>query len=105
MSQQLVRQRKPSFLDYSLRLDGITDILQIVSNEPRYFTQVLNQSRIKFKKSFLKYLNYCKEKDLVESYQTTITASRGRGRGITKHGHVTFYHITDKGRKFLELVQ
>ena len=108
MVQQLIIKptRGSSFLDSSLRLDGITDILNIVSEEPRYFTQVMNESRIKFKKSFLKYLKYCVEQGFMTKSQVSKSGAHERYHVLMSKGRFfTFYQITDKGRTFLEMVK
>ncbi len=55
-------QRKKSFLGSSLRLDGIIDLVELVSNHSLYFSEMQKKSRIIYKKSFLNYLRYCVER-------------------------------------------
>jgi len=92
--------RHKSFLDSSLRLDGITAILQATSGELSYYSQIFIKSNIKFKKSFIKYLKFCKDRNLV-------TSTPGINSRVTRgeNHHVVFYTITEKGRNFLEMVQ
>jgi len=92
--------RHKSFLDSSLRLDGITAILNTVNKDLLFFTEVYHKSNIRFKKSFIKYLNYCKEKGFVIGTPgISQRASRGQNQ------RVVYYTITEKGKLFLELVQ
>lgn len=92
--------RRPSFLDKSLRLNGITAILDSVIEQPEYFSRVFILSNIKFKKSFLKYLNYCKTQGFVIG-----TPGISHGRSRAENQHVVYYSITQKGRDFLEMLQ
>jgi len=96
---QLRRHRRTSFLDTSLRLDGITVILNAVCEEPVTYSRLLMLSHIKFKKSFIKYLKYCKDQGFVLA---TPGINRTKGRG--ENHHVVYHIITAKGRNFLELV-
>jgi len=91
--------RHKSFLDSSLRLDGITAILNATNQELRYYSQIFIESNIKYKKSFIKYLKFCTTKGLVTSYP-------GRNQRVTRgeNQHVVYYVITEKGKQFLELV-
>ena len=92
--------RHKSFLDSSLRLDGITAILNTVDGELLFYTEIYHKSNIRFKKSFIKYLNYCKEKGfIIGTPGINQRASRGQNQ------KVVYYTITEKGLKFLELVQ
>lgn len=96
-SYQLVKTvRKRSFLDSSLRFDGIIDILNC-TKEPMRFSPLVMKSRIKFKKSFLKYLRYCIEKKLVINRKVY-------GKRIYKPIE-SWFVITEKGRLFLEMVE
>jgi len=96
--------RRPSFLDTSLRLDGIIEIVTL-STQSMYFSEFRLASKIKFKKSFLKYLRYCVEKNFVNKSQIHYKdlPDRYRGRKLAAKFY-TFYLITAKGQKFLELV-
>lgn len=98
MSQLSVRRHR-SFLDSSLKLDGITAILESLLVGQLSYTRLYVSSNIKFKKSFLKYLDYCKEKEFVTKHPGRNTES---GRG--ENQRVVYYKITDKGRNFLELL-
>jgi len=98
--------RGQSFLDSSLRLDGIVDILQTIKNQPIYFSQITMASKIRFKKSIQKYLRYCVDKELSDTfwkpYREGIHESK-RHPKRTEFYH--YYKITDKGIQFLELVK
>jgi len=101
MTKQIViNRRNPSFLDSSLRLNGITAILESLRKGELTFTQLFMDSNIKFKKSFLKYSNYCKDKQFITS-KRGISRIPNRWEGRT----VVYYSITDKGRGFLEMIE
>lgn len=104
--RQYPNPRKKSVLSTSLRLNGIIDILETIIPQPLYFTQVMKQSKITYKKSFLNYLRFCKEHGFVCTYTepTHHYIDRYRGRHRGEKGY-TFYKITDKGRLFLEMVK
>lgn len=98
MSKQVSREK--SFLSSSLRLDGITAILECLINGELTFTQLFINSNIKFKTSFLKYAHYCKDKQFITSKPgISKDANRGQGRAVV------WYSITDKGRAFLEMIE
>lgn len=90
--------RHKSFLDTSLKLDGIIAILNATYGEKQHYSKIFRTSNIKFKKSFNKYLDYCKKKEFVDRSEGA-NPSPGRGN----NGRVVFYTINDKGRLFLEL--
>lgn len=95
---QVMRHR--SFLDSSLKIDGITAILKATSGELSYYSQVFIKSNIKFKKSFIKYLKFCTDREFVTATPgINETPSRGENRPVV------FYTITEKGRNFLEMAQ
>jgi len=101
--KKLIR-RRPSFLDSSLRLNGIIELVTLAKNS-MYFSELRLTSRIKFKKSFLKYLRFCVEKNFIEktivSYKDLPDRYRGRKPSATNY---TFYKITKSGRLFLEII-
>ena len=108
MVQQLImrHRRGPSFLDSSLRLNGITDLLQIVDKEPINFSALYKVTRIKFRSSYLKYLKYCVEQGFMTKTQVSKSGAHERYHALMSKGRFfTFYQITDKGRTFLELIQ
>ena len=107
MSQTLVKQgRRPSFLDTSLRLDGITELLQIINMEPRKFSDLCKVSKIKFKKSFMKYLRYCVDQGFMTKTRVSRSGAHERFHALMSKGRFyTFYHITAKGRLFLEITK
>lgn len=97
--------RPPSFLDSSLRLDGIIDILGTVQDEPRYASQIYIISKIRFKASRLKYMKYCCERKFLEKYSVPRTGYEPKfEKNKTDKKYYVYYKITDKGRQFLELV-
>jgi len=89
------RGRKPSFLDTSLRLDGVLHILESLG-EPTSFNKMVSQSKIKYRQSFIKYLNFCIEKNLITHEHTSQRYSNNSWTRIS---------ITDKGRKLLEMLK
>jgi predicted transcriptional regulator len=88
--EQMVRRhgkrRRPSFLDSSLRLEGIIDILQCTEH-PITFVNLQTKSRICMKASFLRYLKYCVDQEFII------------------HQPQKEYALVSKGREFLELVK
>jgi len=106
MSQLLITPRRTSFLYNSLKLDGITELLQIVNKEPRYFSQLFSTCRIKYKKSFLKYLKYCVDQEFMTKTKVSKSGAHERYHARMAIGRFyIYYHISDKGRTFLEMVQ
>lgn len=109
MIQQTIQKRRirrASFLDSSLRLEGIKDIIQS-SREQLYFSELKTKSKIKFKKSFLKYLNYCIEKEFVVKYKLPLKdiPLNCYSKRNPQPKILVFYKTTDKGLQFLEMVQ
>jgi len=100
LNQIVINRRRPSFLHSSLRIDGITAILESLRKGELTFTQLYMDSNIKFKKSFLKYSKYCKDKQFVTS-KRGISKTPNRWEGRT----VVYYSITEKGREFLEMLK
>lgn len=98
--------RGKSFLDKSMRLNGVVEILQLTRKKPISFTDMRDTSKIKFKKSLLKYMRFCVEKKLVRKKEgmqwKKIT---GWGHKYDRRVHNINYFITARGRKFLELVK
>lgn len=86
--------RGSSFLDSSLRLEGICHII-LLTLETKSYTNLWKHSQIKYKGSFLKYLRYCLEKGYVERH--TIPPRRKRGQEKID------YTATLKGRLFLNI--
>lgn len=98
--------RGTSFLDSSLKIDGILDILKILSVKPYYFHDLCKTSKIQFKKSFLKYLNFCYEKNLVKkTNRDSFMETTSYGTTYNKRYATVFYSITTNGKKFMELVK
>jgi predicted transcriptional regulator len=104
MEPQLIikYRRRPSFLDSSLRLDGITEILTLLTNNPMYFRQIRRVTRIRYAPAILKYLKFCKEKGLVQWNEELLIIQNGRGTSKKAH-YYTVYTVSDKGRVFLEM--
>jgi len=97
--------RQASFLDYSLRLEGIREILNVLKDGTLYYTQILKKSRIKHKASFRKYLDYCESKGFILSFKKDKQILCGRFRGEHRNMNLRFYEITPKGKAFLEAVK
>jgi predicted transcriptional regulator len=97
--------RQASFLDYSLRLEGIKDILDVLKDGSLYYTQILKKSRIKHKASFRKYLDYCESKGFILSFLKERQILVGRFRGEHRKMNLRFYEITTKGKSFMEAVK
>ena len=57
--------RKASFLDSGPRLSGIIKLCKVAKSDTN-FTKLFADSEIKYKKSFLHYLDFCKDKNLIE---------------------------------------
>lgn len=104
MSKKLmIKHRRSGILHNSLGLNGIAEILNILIQKPIHFSQICRVSKIKFRNAVLKYLNFCKEKGLVESNEELLLLPNGRGVSKKVH-YYTVYTVSDKGRIFLELV-
>ena len=101
LSQHEKPLRRPSFLHSSLRLDGITELLNIVSDGPIHFPALCLKSRIQFKKSFLKLLKYCNDQEFM--YKSHSSTHPSNGRNAKKDYTFVYYHITKKGREFLRM--
>ena len=105
MMVETITRRKTSFLDSSLKIAGIIDILSQLKSEAMYNNQLFRNCDIKYKPSFGKYLNYCAANGFVCSYQVPI-----RGNHVSKFEkqirmckYYKYYKLTDKGRTFLEM--
>ena len=85
--------RGKSFLDTSLKIVGIEHILELTM-KPISYSRIWERSQIKYKKSFLNYLNYCIEKRLVN--RTHINDN-----DITR-GAV--YKTSHDGKRFLQII-
>lgn len=90
-----IRVRRPSFLDSSLKIDGIIDILNCTL-EPIRFENLRLKSQIKYKKSFINYKNFCISHDFVRNTRVNINREFGAVE--------SWFVITEKGREFLEMV-
>lgn len=98
--QIIINRRRPSFLDSSLRLNGISAILESLYDGELTFTQLFIDSNIKFKKSFLKYLHYCEDKQFItRKMGVSKIPNRWEGRPVK------YSTITHKGREFLEMIK
>jgi len=100
----VTKHRRISFLAVSLALEGITEILEILTKKPAHSNQIFQESRIEFKNAFLKYLKFCKDKEFVYWVEQGLIIPNGRG--LTKKPKLLMvYHLTQKGKLFLELVK
>ena len=98
--QILKRGRKVSFLDSSLKIDGIISVLQpLIYARDIITTRLWIDSNIKHKQSYYKYLNFCIEKQFV------VRTPHITKFGKEKKGMPVYHSITDKGRLFLEIIQ
>lgn len=101
----VVPKRRLSFLDTSLRLDGITEIVTLCKGS-KYFTELRMASQIKFKKSFLKYVRYCVDQGFISKFEVSYKNLPDRYIGLKlSASHYTFYQTTSRGKQFLELTQ
>ena len=78
------------------KLTGIIDLLQCAKYPLRY-EKLRLASKIKFKLSFIAYLNFCVEKSLIINTKTP-----GKKVAGCKE---SWFCITPKGRLFLEMIQ
>jgi len=102
--ESIIKHRRMSFLSASLALAGITEILEILTKKPAHTNKIFQESRISFKNAFLKYLKFCKDKEFVYCVEQGLIIPNGRG--FTKKPKLLMvYHITGKGKQFLELVK
>ena len=85
--------RKASFLDSGPRLSGVVKLCRIARLDSRY-TDLFMKSEIRLKKSFLSYLDFCKDRKLIEK----VLIKRNNYRTARMVGR---YHITDAGHQFL----
>jgi len=100
----VIKHRSTSFLDTSPALDGITEILTILTIQPIHFSQICRVSKIRLRSAVLRYLNICKEKEFVIGIETSLKIRDGRG--ISRQlKPITVYHVTEKGKLFMELVK
>ena len=102
-----MRKRK----DGGLSLTTITKMLENVKT-PRTFCDLNKISTPIYKKSFLKYLDYCVSKDLVSKrmvsysdYHETISHSKFHNHNHSIEPYRPLYLLSDKGRDFLEMIQ
>lgn len=99
----VIKHRSTSFLDTSPALDGITEILTILTDNPIHFSQICRVSKIRLRNAVLRYLNFCKEKGFVKGTEESLKLKDGRG--ISRQFKlITVYHVTEKGKLFMELV-
>lgn len=94
--------RQVSFLDSSLKINGILEIITLVSDEPVYFHDLFKKSKIQYKKSFLNYLKFCFEKGFIKKTPKLIfTHNKGTIREYDQYQNVVYYSITAKGKQLL----
>ena len=99
-TQIVIKRRRRSFLRSSPAIDGVAAILKSLRRGEITFSQLFIDSNIKFKKSFLKYLNYCKDKQYVTKKPGfSKTPNRWEGRPVM------YYSITERGWRFLEVIK
>lgn len=90
------RTRKKSILRENYSISGIQDILNCTF-EPRRYKTLQLKSKIYFKKTFLRYLKYCIQKELVINNKVY---------GEKIHRPIqSWFIISEKGRKFLEMIE
>ena len=85
-----------------VRINGINQILKSLEDGEKYVSQLQRESKIIHKKTFLTYLDFCKEKGLVCSYKTN--HKRTGMYGVTTKSYNTWFVLTEKGRLFLQMV-
>jgi len=99
----MVKTRCISFLQKSPKLDGLTDVLTILSRKPVHFNHMFKESNVRFKNASLKYSNICREKGFIVGKIEQIRIPVGRG--ISRPRSLMVYHVTARGALFLELVK
>ena len=87
--------RKKSIL-VGPKLTGIVDLLECCKY-PMRSSNLRLASKIKFKKSFFIYLNFCVNKSLIIN-------TKKKGKKITRTRE-SWFVISEKGRIFLEMIQ
>jgi len=102
-----MRKRK----DGGLSLTTITKMLENVKT-PKTFCDLNKISTPVYKKSFLKYLNYCTDRELIlkrmlsyRDYQETISHSKHYKNSKSVEPYRPLYTLSDKGRDFLEMIE
>jgi len=101
-------RRAGSFLDTSLRINGITHLIELISLGPLTTSKFFNANQIRYKSSFLKYCRYCVDNGFMTKYYvklyTTTPVSTELYEQHPKKYHV-MYRITDLGRHWLEITK
>ena len=87
---------KARFLHSGPRLSGVIKLCRIARFDSRY-TDLFMKSEIRLKKSFLSYLDFCKEKNLIEKVQVKTT------NRCTRRKH-PFYRTTEAGHQLLTIL-
>ena len=88
--------RRYSFLDTGHNIRGIIKLCKIARLDSRY-TDLFMKSEIKLKKSFLSYLNFCKDRKLIEK----VSVKRNNYRNARM---VQRYRINEDGHKQLTIL-
>ena len=87
---------KASFLHSGPRLSGVIKLCRIARFDSRY-TDLFMKSEIRLKKSFLSYLNFCKDKKLIEK----VSVKRNNYRNARM---VQRYRTTEAGHQLLTIL-
>lgn len=80
------------------KLAGIVDLLECTA-QTISFSDLLEKSKIQFKKSFLVYLKFCVKKNLISHYRTHGTRSQNRD------SRQVWYVLSPRGKLFLRLMK
>lgn len=101
------RPRNTDNISGALNIFTIQKYLILLESEKR-FTNFYTQGPIKHKKSFLNYRNWLLNKKLIINervHSKTIRSSgAGAGKGCPYLQASSIFLITEKGRKFLEMI-
>ena len=104
MSTIQTPKRKQSSLKSSMKLDGLIDIMHIVSQRPQYQAEILRQSKICMKKVGIQYVKFCEDNGFFSSY---LVPRKGHGSKLEKNQSINRYYkhfrLTDKGHQFLDM--
>ena len=94
--EELVRKRpRTSRGRMGLSTNYLIDFLEMVK-ETRSFSELYSITKIKEKKGFLNYLNWCVTRQLI---------IKSKVLPPNEDGKFVFYNITQRGREFLELIR
>jgi len=93
---QILKRNRSVYFKKRINILGIINILQNMK-EPIRSEKLLYKTMFRYKKSYMNYLDYCVDKELV-------TRHRIYGKKVHKVRE-SWFIITPKGRQFLEIVQ